>query len=49
MLLLPLAVLMVAGSYFGKVLVTRMRARMFKGILLAVLAAIGVRFLFFFK
>ncbi|MBK6909449.1 MAG: sulfite exporter TauE/SafE family protein [bacterium] len=48
MLLLPLAVLMVAGSYFGKVLVSRMRARMFRGILLAVLAAVGVRFLFFF-
>lgn len=48
LLLLPLAVLMVAGSYFGKVLVSRMRARVFRGVLLAVLAAIGVRFLFFF-
>lgn len=47
-LLLPLTVLMVAGSYFGKVLVSKMRARMFKGIMLAVLAAVGIRFLFFF-
>ncbi|NUO17844.1 sulfite exporter TauE/SafE family protein [bacterium] len=49
LLLLPLMALMVAGSYFGKVLVSRMRARVFRGILLAVLAAVGVRFLFFFK
>lgn len=49
LLLLPLMVLMIAGSYFGKVLVSRMRARVFKGIMLAVLAVIGVRFLFFFK
>lgn len=48
-LLLPLMVLMIAGSYFGKVLVTRMRAHTFKGIMLAVLAAVGVRFLFFFE
>lgn len=47
-LLLPLMVLMVAGSYFGKVLVSKMRARVFKGIMLAVLAAVGIRFLFFF-
>ena len=49
LLLLPLMVLMVAGSYFGKVLVSRMRARVFKGIMLAVLAAVGIRFLFFFE
>ncbi|MCB9365953.1 MAG: sulfite exporter TauE/SafE family protein [Calditrichaeota bacterium] len=48
LLLLPLTVLMVAGSYFGKLLVSRMRARLFRGILLSVLAAVGVRFLFFF-
>ncbi|MCB1059390.1 MAG: sulfite exporter TauE/SafE family protein [Calditrichaeota bacterium] len=47
-LLLPLTVLMVAGSYFGKILVSRMRARLFRGILLMVLAAVGIRFLFFF-
>ena len=49
LLLLPLMVLMVAGSYFGKVLVSRMRARVFKGIMLAVLAGVGIRFLFFFE
>ena len=49
LLLLPLMVLMIAGSYFGKVLVSRMRARVFKGIMLAVLAVVGIRFLFFFE
>ncbi|MBK6766436.1 MAG: TSUP family transporter [bacterium] len=47
-LLLPLTILMVAGSYFGRVLVSKMRARLFRGILLMVLAAVGIRFLFFF-
>jgi uncharacterized membrane protein YfcA len=47
-LLLPLTVLMIAGSYFGKILVSKMRARVFRGILLMMLAAVGIRFLFFF-
>lgn len=47
-LLLPLTILMIAGSYFGRILVSKMRARVFRGIMLMVLAAVGVRFLFFF-
>jgi uncharacterized protein len=45
--LLPLAALMIAGSYLGKVMVNRMQAMTFKRILLIVLAIIGFRFLFF--
>lgn len=48
-LLLPLMALMITGSYFGKILVSKMRAHVFRGILLVVLAAVGVRFLFFFE
>ncbi|MCC6475424.1 sulfite exporter TauE/SafE family protein [bacterium] len=47
-LLAPLSLLMIAGSYFGRVLVSKMRARVFRGVMLIVLAVIGVRFLFFF-
>jgi uncharacterized membrane protein YfcA len=46
-LLLPLSVLSIAGSYFGKLLVNRMRLQVFRTILLMLLAIIGVRFLFF--
>lgn len=47
LLLLPLSVLMIAGSYFGTALVTRMRARIFRAILIFALAVIGLRFLLF--
>ncbi|MBI5058292.1 sulfite exporter TauE/SafE family protein [candidate division KSB1 bacterium] len=46
-LLLPLSVLSIAGSYFGKKLVNRMRLQVFRAILMILLAVIGVRFLFF--
>jgi uncharacterized membrane protein YfcA len=46
-LLLPLAALMIAGSYAGKLLVTRMHAATFRRVLLFVLAIVGFRFLFF--
>lgn len=46
-LLLPLSVLMVAGSYFGTALVSRMRVRVFRTILIFALAVIGLRFLLF--
>jgi uncharacterized membrane protein YfcA len=47
LILLPLAVLMVVGTYFGKLLINRMRAQVFRGILLFMLFLVGVRFLFF--
>lgn len=46
-LLLPLSVLMVLGSYFGKILITRMNVRVFRAATVFVLALIGVRFLFY--
>jgi uncharacterized membrane protein YfcA len=46
-LLLPLSVLMIAGSYFGTALVTRMPVRIFRTILIFALAVIGLRFLLF--
>ena len=46
-LLLPLGVVMVFGSYLGTVLVTRMRVRLFRTILIITLAAVGVRFLLY--
>jgi uncharacterized protein len=45
LLLFPLGLLMIAGSYFGTKLVTRMRVRMFRTILIITLAVVGVRFL----
>lgn len=47
LLLLPLGVLMVVGSYFGLRLVSRMNARTFRLFLLFTLAAVGVRFLLY--
>ena len=47
LLLLPLSALSIAGSYFGKLLISRMRVQVFRGILLLLLAVIGVRFFFF--
>lgn len=47
LLLLPLGLLMVVGSYFGLKLVSRMHAKTFRAILLLTLAAVGVRFLFY--
>jgi uncharacterized membrane protein YfcA len=44
-MLFPLSVLMVAGSYFGKILVGRMDVRVFRTALVFALAAIGIRFL----
>ncbi len=46
-LLAPLSLFMIAGSYIGKRLVSRMRVRVFRIILLALMAIIGVRFLVF--
>jgi uncharacterized membrane protein YfcA len=46
-LLLPLSVLMVLGSYFGKLLITRMNVRVFRGAMVFVLAIIGIRFLLY--
>lgn len=46
LLLVPLALLMVLGSYFGKLLINRMRARAFRFILIVILAVVGFRFLF---
>lgn len=46
-LLLPLAVLMVAGSYLGKILVSRMNSVTFRRVLLFVLAIVGIRFLIY--
>jgi hypothetical protein len=46
-LLFPLGLLMIAGSYFGTKLVSRMRVRVFRAVLIATLAAVGVRFLLY--
>jgi uncharacterized membrane protein YfcA len=46
-LLFPLSLLMIAGSYFGTKLVSRMRVRVFRAILITTLAAVGVRFLLY--
>ena len=46
-LLLPLTVLMVLGSYFGKLLIKRMNVRVFRAAMMVVLGAIGIRFLFY--
>ena len=46
-LLMPLAVLMVVGTYFGKLLVTRMHAHVFHKVVVLILGAIGVRFLLY--
>lgn len=45
--LLPLSVLMVLGSYFGKILITRMNAQVFRAAIVFVLGIIGIRFLFY--
>jgi uncharacterized protein len=47
LLLLPLGGLMVVGSYLGTLLVSRMRMRVFRAILMVTLAAVGVRFLLY--
>ena len=47
LLLLPLSILMIAGSYFGTALVTRMPVRLFRSILIFSLAVIGLRFLLY--
>jgi hypothetical protein len=47
LLLLPLSVLMIAGSWAGTALVTRMPVRLFRSILIVALAVIGLRFLLF--
>jgi uncharacterized membrane protein YfcA len=46
-LLLPLTVLMVLGSYLGKLLITRMNVRVFRAAMMLVLCIIGIRFLFY--
>lgn len=46
-LLLPLAIFMVAGSYFGKLLVAKMNALVFRRVLLFALTLIGIRFLLY--
>jgi uncharacterized membrane protein YfcA len=46
-LLFPLGLLMIAGSYFGVKLVGRMPVRVFRAILLVSLAAVGIRFLLY--
>ena len=46
-LLLPLSVLMVAGSYLGKLLIARMNVRLFRTVMVFVLGVIGIRFLFY--
>jgi uncharacterized protein len=47
LLLLPLAVLMVAGSYLGTRLVRHMPSRLFRTVLIFTLAAVGFRFLLY--
>jgi uncharacterized protein len=47
LLLLPLSILMVAGSYFGTALVARMPVRLFRTVLIVSLAVIGLRFLLY--
>ena len=46
-LLFPLGLLMIAGSYFGTKLVSRMRVRVFRAVLIVTLAAVGLRFLLY--
>lgn len=46
-LLLPLAFLMVAGSYLGTVIVHRMNVTVFRTVLLITLGVIGLRFILF--
>lgn len=46
-LLAPLGVLMVAGSYFGKLLITRMDVRVFRTAMVFALGIIGIRFLLY--
>ncbi len=46
-ILAPLSVLMIMGSYLGKQLVSKMRVRVFRAILISLIAIIGVRFLLF--
>lgn len=46
-LLLPLSVLMVLGSFFGKILITRMNVRAFRAAMMFVLGIIGIRFLLY--
>lgn len=46
-LLLPLSVLMVLGSFFGKILITRMNVRAFRAAMMFVLGVIGIRFLLY--
>jgi uncharacterized protein len=47
LLLLPLGVVMVFGSFFGTRIVRRMDTRIFRVVLMLTLAAVGIRFLFF--
>ncbi|MFZ5434070.1 MAG: sulfite exporter TauE/SafE family protein [Calditrichota bacterium] len=47
MLLTPLGLLMIVGSYFGMRLVSRMHSRTFRAFLLFVLTAVGIRFLLY--
>jgi uncharacterized membrane protein YfcA len=47
LLLLPLAGLMVAGSYLGTVLVRHMNIRVFRTVLLLTLGAVAIRFLLY--
>jgi uncharacterized membrane protein YfcA len=46
-LLLPLTILMVAGSYFGKLLITRMNVKIFRAAMIFALAVIAIRFLLY--
>jgi hypothetical protein len=47
LLLAPLAAIMIAGTYLGKILVTKMRVQVFRSILLVMLVLVGFRFLFY--
>jgi uncharacterized membrane protein YfcA len=47
LLLIPLALLMVAGSYLGTILLTRMNVRIFRILLIITLAVVGLRFLLY--
>lgn len=47
LILFPLGLLMIAGSYFGTKLVSRMRLRVFRAVLIMTLAIVGVRFILY--
>ncbi|RPH93488.1 sulfite exporter TauE/SafE family protein [candidate division KSB1 bacterium] len=47
LLLFPLGLLMIAGSFFGTRIVSRMRVRVFRAVLILTLAVVGIRFLIY--